>query len=437
MRRRGPALCLCAGLAGCRADGLTVQAALSPDMPTVVQVDWSAADDVDAATIEYGHDGVLDRSVQADSSGRVLLAGLKPQRPVALQLVVQGDGRTERSEILTVQTGTLPGDLPALQLDAEVDDGLHDGFLVTTHVQSPGAAMVVDQDGDVVWWWALSDELRLSRARLSLDGRSVFILPVNHLGEQDHGVEIVALDGSSTDRAVVDDAHHDMVELPDGTLTFLVHDPRQVEGVGEVFGDKLVELAPDGTQRTLWSTWDTFDYDPDQHVLDGVTWTHANAIDYLPDQDVYLVGLLGLPSILQIDRGGQVEWILGTDQGDFVDDDGQPLVMDFHHQFDRVEDGIVIFENGPGERQASRAFELALDVDAGTATEVWSYQPDPDQYTYSMGSVQRLDSGRSVVAFSVNGQVDVVDADAALLWRLRSDLGAAFGYVEWAASLSR
>jgi len=44
----------------------------------------------------------------------------------------------------------------------------------------------------------------------------------------------------------------------------------------------------------------------------GRMWPHANAIDYLVDEDAYLVSFLALAGIVRIDRGsGEVDWRLG------------------------------------------------------------------------------------------------------------------------------
>lgn len=423
-------------ICACRASGLHLDGVVSEEIPTVLELDWLAAGPSDRLWIEYGPDQDYGQRVPADPSRHQDLLGLKPEQQVYLRLVAQDGDLEHYSDPLVLETGSLPGDLPALELDADVPDGLDGGFLVMTHVQSPGAAMVVDQDGDIVWWRQVTDDLRLSRARLSRDLSLMYALPVNILGTQDFGLRQMRLDGAWESWLPVSDAHHDMVELPDGTVTFLVHDPRQVEGQGQVLGDKLVELRPDGTQVTLWSTWQIFDYDLAQDIFDNSSYTHANAVDYLEEDDAYLVGLLGLSTIVRIDRAtGQVDWVLGSELSDFTTSDGDARVLDHHHQMDPVDGGLLVFENGPSDRAASRAVELALDPETGLAEEVWSYWPEPDLYTYSMGSVQRLESGRTVVAFSVNGQIDIVDPGGERVWRLSSGVGGAFGYAEWVPSL--
>ncbi len=431
----GP-LCLAGGLlAGCQG-AVPVAATVSAYVPTVVRVRWTVPEDLDDAWVSYSVDGGADRSVDADDSGEVILAGIPQGRSVDLQLHVVASGTEQRSRSVSVETGYLGADLPDLSLDAPAAGGLDGGLLVTSNVVGPGAAMVIDEDGEVVWWFPIDDDLRTSRARLSRDGHSMLILPVNLQGIEDRGVEVVSLDGSQRSFSVVDDAHHDMVELPDGSFTFLVHEPRTLDGYGEVWGDRVVELSPDGTERQVWSTWDSFAYDPADDVIAGPTWTHANAIDYLEDEDAYLVGLLGLSAIVKLDRAsGAVLWVLGTDDSDFVTPQGDPRVLSYHHQFDTVEGGLVVFENGPPDRASSRVVELSLDEAAGTATEVWDYWPDPSLYTYSMGGVSRLSSGRTVVNFATSGQVDVVEPDDSVVWRINAGVGGAFGYAEWEPSL--
>jgi hypothetical protein len=53
----------------------------------------------------------------------------------------------------------------------------------------------------------------------------------------------------------------------------------------------------------------------------------------------------------------------------------------------------------------ARAVEYVLDLQTMTATMVWEYRPNPGIVSMSMGSVQRLDDGTTLVGFGAAGRV--------------------------------
>ncbi len=169
--RVGPCVLVGALLGGCQG-ALPITATVSEYVPTVVRVGWTVPEDLDDAWVSYSVDGAAVRSVDADDSGEVILAGLPQGRRVDLQLRVVAGGVEQRSGTVSVETGYLGADLPDLSLDAPTAGGLDGGMLVTTNVVGPGAAMVVDEDGEIVWWLASDADLRTSRARPSHGSRA-------------------------------------------------------------------------------------------------------------------------------------------------------------------------------------------------------------------------------------------------------------------------
>ena len=100
-----------------------------------------------------------------------------------------------------------------------------------------------------------------------------------------------------------------------------------------------------------------------------------------------------------------------------------------------VEGGLLVHDNGSPDTASSRAAEYALDANGGTAELVWEYFPDPAYSNYALGDVSRLPSGHTLVTWGMAGQVDEVDADGALVWRLNVELGAGIGYTTWLEQL--
>lgn len=415
-------------LFACSSSDYQVDVVLSDLVPTVLTVTWDGEQAVDAATVTVETAGGESWSVDA-TSGTATVWGLPADEDVDLWLAFESGGKTVESGVTTVTTGSVDVDLPALTVEGDVDRAFDGALVLTTSVTNPGSAVLLDGDGSYRWWAEVGDG-HVGRARLSVDGQHILAMPVNNGPQDAEPLLRFALDGSVAETVTVDGQHHDFIEHADGTLAFLVKDVREVDGE-EITGDRLVERAADGTQTEIWNAWDWLDPSVDRTDLPDNEWTHANALFYDEAEQAYYVNFLGLRALFKVDRAtGDILWKMGTDDSDFVDEDGDTTLLDHSHQFDLLDGSILAFENGPAGQQESRAVELSLDESDPVMQELWSWSADPALYTYSLGDVERLASGDTVVDYSANGVMIQVDASGEEVWRLSSQLGGAFGYMQ-------
>ncbi len=437
VRPMSPALILlalaCGGKNTAATDEINLELSLSDGLPTAVTATWVPPGTPTTLRVDYGEDGALDRSLDLDPARTdALLVALPPDAVIDVQVVATIDGTDVTSPVEQITTGPVDSELPDLTLDVREDGIFGGGYLLTTNVQSPAAVTVIDEQGRTVWWARPEVEAFISRARISRDGQTILAQPVNRYGEtEETGLSRFDWEGNLLETVQVEDAHHDFAELPDGTLACLTHDVIRVDGE-PVVGDAIVEVAPDGTQTQVWSIFEEFVYSPEVDSMANEEWSHANTIEYDEANDRYLVGFLGLGSIMAIDRADfTVEWVLSGPFSDYSGDDGTGEIFGLQHGFELLDDSILVFENGSSSRMNSRAIEVAFDEDpATTASILWSYEASPSIYAPSLGSVQRLDSGYTMVDFATGGRIAVVDDSGTEHWQLSSDLGGAFGYAE-------
>lgn len=436
-------LVLAATLPACTGDLTTgsgefeVEAEVSEVISTVITVEWSVdLAELDAAFVEFGPDEEYGSTAPADLSGdppyRTALMGMKPATEVHYRVVAEVGDETFSSDPGTITTGAAPSGFPDLSVEfpGEVDDG----YLVTSFFALPTAAVIVDRDGDYVWWYeAPSDEFRVSRAHLTPDREHVVFWSLNldnvPPGDTSQKLIRVSLDGTEMDSRTVEDGHHDFTVMPDGGITYIEYDVED-----DVNGDRLIEIDPDGDTREIWSVWE--DFESGGAGGPGTTFIHFNAIDYYEDEDAYYVSSLGLECLLKVDRAsGELVWTMGGDESDFTFDGGRTDFFERHHQFQRLDDSVVVFVNGSDQTYCSDVREYSFDDAGGEAELVWSYIPDPCVFSFSLGDVTRMDSGNSLVTFSNQGQIDEVDSDGELLWRLNASLGGAIGYTTFLEDL--
>ena len=439
------ALLVVAALAfiGCPEDepagGFTLQAQISGLIPTVATVQWTTdLGSVLEGYVEFGADTTYGTHVEAEDDGTgsfgATLLGMRPSTEYHYRAVAVIGESTYYSDDATLTTGGQPSFLPEITIVAADSERQAGGLLVTSVLTIPSVAAILDTSGHYVWWWASEDENAdwpITRARLSLDGQSVLFLRNVPLGsdvtsEGQHIVR-VSLDGTHVEEVPAPGVHNDFVELPDGTLTVLAEDARELEGE-TVVGDRILELRPDGTEVEIWSVWDDLTYDPEMTLYGH--WTHANAIDYDVAQDTYHVGARHVNAIFKVDRAArELVWVLGGPDSDFVPADEETETTRLQHQFELLDDGILVFDNRDESVMSSRAVQYDLDEDDFTVRQVWEYISAPPVFCPGMGDVARLDSGNTLVTWSSAGMIDEVAPDGEVIWRLQLDLGGGLGYV--------
>jgi hypothetical protein len=83
---------------------------------------------------------------------------------------------------------------------------------------------------------------------------------------------------------------------------------------------------------------------------------------------------------------------------------------------------------------ASTFYEYALDASGGAlgATQVRAYVSATGAHSNTLGDVQRLPNGNTLVTFSNDGLIEEVDPSSRVVQSLAAPW---FGYAEWRATL--
>jgi hypothetical protein len=393
--------------------GFTVQASISEAVATVGIVTFSIeAGAVESAHIDFGLDTTygLSAPVALDAPGfRTLLLGMKASRDYHVRLVVDTTDTECTSDDFVLTTGPQPSGLPIPTATTQNAAALAGGYLVTSLLSKQGA-VILDADGDYVWW---SDSSGLGRAEQSFDGQWMWYQNINVRG----GAPLtgrVSMDGLVDERhAEFGDAHHDFTVLPDETVAFIQH-----QGTC----DAIMERAPDGSVRQVVNVHDAHG---------GVVACHTNSIHYHVSDDTYTFSDLNQNAYVKVTRDGEVVWVLGGDTSQFTGD-GAEWSRQHGHQL-LAPDRLLFFNNkSVGENSA--AVEVSLDFDTLTATRVWTYDTSPLRSTI-YGDVLRLDNGNTLVVYSTAGVVLELTPDGEIAQRLEWPAGGSIGYVQKRASL--
>lgn len=305
----------------------------------------------------------------------------------------------------------------------------------------PFYPFVVDEEGHVVWYRTAE---RGSTGFARLDGGA---FAFNTAG----GVWVVNLRNEVLSRlnkfeVAVETGvdpftiHHDIIRTPQNTLLMLVQDTTLVNDTIWT-GEAIWEWDPASDRLDKrWASKDFFDPRTDRGSLSVPgDWLHANSLSLGPRGNV-VVSLFWLHEVFSIAPDFQsLEWRLGGPASTFdVEDDAMEAGQ--HTAAEVAPDRVLMFDNGR-ERTAglySRALEMEIDRDAGTARVAWQFRPNPDVYAPIISSAVRLDNGNTVVGFGMSegsllgasGPISVfeVTANDRVLWRLDVVRGLRFVY---------
>jgi hypothetical protein len=407
-------------------DGTTaadnIVAVVVEEIVTVIRVTWTTEVETHGR-VRFGDSVALGRQTDATDWGtehEVLLLGMPEQTEVVFQVVSEDSEGAETwlAGTQAISTGTLPDYLPVFESTGQAPSW--DDVLVGPLTSSVTYALMIDNQGRIIWYDALPAGGQLMRTTLSHDRREMLYFIAGPRGDLDSGgVTRVSLDLSESTQLPTPGVDHDMIELPQGGYAAIVPveaaDPDSAPE--NSLADAIVEFDTTGNATEIWNAWDVFA----EHANPNTNWTHANALDYDPVTDTYTVSLKDFNALVHIDaETGETLWVLGGEADQFTYAEGTEKIP-HHHQFELLGDSIVIFDNGDSSGGYSRAVELTLDLDTMTAEEVWSFRHTPDYLVTAKGDVARFADGNTQIVWSSNGEVQDVTPDGEVVWQLNTD----------------
>jgi hypothetical protein len=277
--------------------------------------------------------------------------------------------------------------------------------------------VVLDQDGQVVWYYLLPRRVDTSNSFITLirlaNGNFLYLA-------REYGMEEISPDARSVRRFTIprlDTApHHDLIQLPDGRVLFLGGEERRIEDDSAGSSRSDVRLRGDtlhlldletGEAEQVWSAFDVLDPNVrlDQWrrmTEDGKDdWLHTNSVSLGPRGNVilsfrYLDQVISLSPDLK-----SIEWRLGGPGGSFDFPNPSDRFYGQHSAYELPDNRILLFDNGNyrPEGDYSRGVELDLNFQTMTARKVWEYRHQPDLYSSRVSNLWRLPNGSTLLNF--------------------------------------
>jgi len=395
-----------------------VSSETSTEIPTVGIVTWSVDGSVNSASIDFGLDtsyGMTAPVDLAEPNYRTLLLGMKPSQTYHFRVTATTSSGNCSSEDFTIQTGARSNTLKQVTVSTPNPSAASGGFLVTSEWQA-GPAFIVDADGEYVWWYNPSDHVTMAdpsvtRARMSYDGKYMWIINNNNMQSGQAQIVRVTMDGLQVESFSEIDHTHDATITSDERLFLPEFSAMMGGGCGGIY-----ERSPNGSVRAVVDN---------VGPLVGGTDCHVNSIHYNADDDSITFSELTQGAYVKVSSQGQHIWTLGGPNNDFTGD-GATWSGRNHGHHVLAPDRLLIFDNGQFG-QSSIAYEIQLDLNNMTATRVWQY--DSGNTSNVLGDVQRLPNGNTLVSYCDSGVIHEVDANGNLLKEYGWAIGGALGYV--------
>ena len=428
-----------------------LEAVLSPDVGLVVELFWDSQA-VGDAWVEFGTSEDRSRStpVTRDDGTHhtARLLGLPPLSTVYYEVFTdEGDGVvSKRGEIVT---DGLPPGLPELSLEVHPGrDVSSEPYLLAAVLGVECFVLAVDRSGEVLWYRTITAEQhRKMPVKVAFDDFSSglvvgnffmdFLALVSQESPASSDALFLDMGGELVDQWDLGVAHHDLVQLPDGSMATLGvdvrdwYDPERDEQV-TVMGDILVLVEPDGERTELFNTWDWSEpwvhdrfYQMSEEYAD---WTHGNGLSYDSASDCFLLSLGLLDTILEISRStGEVLREFGPDG--YAVQDGRSFV--YQHGPHWTEQGTLLMSSWVGSESRVMAIEYEVDDEAGVLEQVWSYGENEGFTSMAGGQALRMDNGNTLINTGYLGLLVEVSPEGQPVWELASSMGHVFTSVSF------
>src|SRR5690606_6453079 len=299
-----------------------------------------------------------------------------------------------------IETGPPTEAVTLGRFDVMDDAARERGFVVISYWRGTGSsvAFIIDPDGEIVWWHE-SEISGIARARMSADGKNMWLIPASNLGGP---LERVSMD--TLDAQVYPDTagSHDLTPVSGEVMAFIDY--------GESDCDSIFEIDPSGNVVEIWESTGVV----------SAPGCHGNALRYSQKEDVYTFSDVA-QDVVAVSRQGELKWRLTE-----IVDGGIDAWGGRNHGHQLLDDSILIFANDGAGPNSSTIVEYTL-----TGETIFEYEGG--RHTANLGDVQRLPGGNTLITYSNASVVREIDANKNVV--LEFGGGASIGYTLWRPTL--
>lgn len=336
------------------------------------------------------------RSWPAASAHDVPIVGLGVDRVVDLHITLTSPDGARFAWTQALPIESVPSTLPDVTVFAHDPARAEPGHLIV-NVEPPGLIGVVllfDEQLELAWAW--EPEVEVGDIRPWNNGLQVLSGGgVYHLDWLGQLTPILPRTAEPPAPALPADVgvHHEAFRRPDGGWLVLdyesTHVPRYPDALGGspalVATERALQIGIDGTIERQAAFHELLDL---SRVTEngfrttprGLDWIHTNGIVEDPRDGGWIVSSRHQSALFEIDRAGEVAWILADPTG--WADRFAPLLLqpigdvtwpDAQHAPQLTDDVLVVFDNRQLSNEPARVVGFRIDEAAGTVEEAFVF----------------------------------------------------------------
>jgi hypothetical protein len=336
---------------------------------------------------------------------RTLLLGMKPAKMYHFRVVARDAATTYMSGDYTVMTGPATTTVSISRFQVMNASARKRGFIMTSYWSGTGSTVpfILDGDGEIVWWGRGGPSGGIARARMSADGKNMWITSASNTGQP---IQRISMDGLETQTYSSAIGSHDLTPVSGATMAFLEY--------GESDCNSIYEIDPSGTKREIFESTGVVQ----------TTGCHGNALRYSQKEDQYTYSDVN-QDVFVVDRSGAVQWRLSQRVTG-----GRTTWGGIQHGHQLLDNSIIIFANMGGGTNLSAMYEFSL-----TGTQLMRLVGVGGDYSANLGDVQRLPGGNTLIDFSNASVMKEFDPQGNVVLQINGASGTRFGYALWQETL--
>ena len=362
-------------------------------------------------------------AVAALAGARLPRAGAAPRLATIQGYVSRPDLNPPAISFSFSADGTAPGSIFLAPFNITAASGAYQS---TPNSQSHSGPLIVDDDGEPLWFLPLGSTTAMDVRIQEYQGRPVLTwYEGTVLGAE--GGSWVIFDPTYHEVASVQAGHgrhgdlHDLQLTPEGTALITIYREIATAAVPRLVTGIVQEIdVASGRVLFEWRSNEHVGVDesfmPQVGPAGNVDYFHLNSIDVDTDGNL-LLSARNTSAIYKVDRKtGEILWRLGGTKSDFAVAPAASFA--FQHDVRRRPDGtITIFDNNagvPGAKTLSRGMRIKLDMKKMRASLVAEYLPPTARTTWAMGNVQELADGGVFIGWGTDGSFTELGPDGSV-----------------------
>jgi arylsulfate sulfotransferase len=384
----------------------------------------------DSATvyIEYWPVNHPDKRQKAKSNKginhSVILINVKPVTPYSYRITRENG---QSSQEFYFKTDSVPDEVLGIRKD-KIDTTLFDGYILLHRFFRQGADVLIDRDGDIVWYHLYDTAVRRAFS-WTANNTILSIYDSARIVETDLlGNRVLDLDLEKLDLPYK--VHHEVFYDPSGNIVTITHDSarfdlRKFGGTRNQYltADGILVLSKGGEVRWKWNLLDAEDPTRFKGKINlKENWGHANSIA-LDSQGNYLISFRDFNQIWKIDaKEGKVLWKFG-ENGTIKPDHPSGYFIRQHSVHFNSRGELMMFDNGDlNIRPNSRVLSFILDEKTQMAKTGVQIQLPRALSSYRMCSAEMIEPGKYLVCTTRKDAIVTVVNDAGeIVWRITTD----------------